>query len=114
MQIAQAAKLFAARSVWRTLGSTAAGRALLGGLGSPDEDVRTLAGMLLVRSGKRAEPLLEEALDKRLHLPVVLTILGDLGDPAAAPRLRQFSDDPDIEVARAAREALATLAVGGQ
>lgn len=111
MQIAQTAKLFAARSLW-TLGSLSAGRTLLEALDSTDEDTRTLAGMFLVQGGRRSEPLLEEALRERRSLPLVLTILGDIGDRQAEVWLQKFSDDPDAETARAARDALAALRAG--
>jgi len=40
---------------------------LVDALDSRDEDLRTLAGMFLTEAGKKAEPLLEEALAKREH-----------------------------------------------
>jgi hypothetical protein len=109
MNVAGAARLFGHNALWRTMGWYSAGRALLDALNSPDEDLRTLAGMFLVQSGRKAEPLLEEALAKRQNLPLVLTILGDLGNPRYEPELRRFSDDPDPLVATAARSALRVL-----
>src|SRR5215813_2481294 len=86
------------------------GRALLEALGSRDEDLRAAAGMLLVQSGKRAEPLIAEAIARRQHLPTVLVIAGDLGATALEPELRRFTHDPDPDVARAARDGLRILA----
>ena len=65
-------------------------------LGSPDEGVRTVAGMFLVQAGKRAEPLIEEAIRRCQHLPIVLIIArGRRGPPlgtgvAALQRGRRF------------------------
>ena len=110
MRVGGAAKLFAYRALWRTTGSATAGRALVRALGSTDEDLRTIAGMLLVKAGKNAEPLLQEALDRRENLPIVLTVLADIGDSRLEPEIRAFSHDEDPNVARAAREALRVLA----
>jgi arsenate reductase len=55
-------------------------------------------------------PLLREALASRRHLPMLLTIPGDVGGPALEPEIARFRDDPDPRVASAAREALRVLA----
>src|SRR6266852_6096778 len=72
MGLVQAARLFALKSLWRATGLQAAGRALVRALSSPDEGVRTIAGMFLVQAGEKAEPLVEEALRRRENLPMVL------------------------------------------
>lgn len=97
------------RALFSTTGLRPAGRALVRALGSPDEEVRTIAGMSLVQTGRRSEPLLEEAAARRENLPLVLTVLGGIGNPASEPMLAHFADDPDPEVAQAARDALRTL-----
>ncbi len=110
MKFLGAMRIFASNAVWRATGLASAGRALLQALGSDDETVRTIAGMFLVRAGTKAEPLLEEALRRREHLPMVLTILADIGDKKYEADLRRFSADQDPRVAQAAREALRVLA----
>ena len=79
---------------------------MVNALGSPDKNIRSIAGMLLVKSGKRAEPLLLEAANRRESLPMVLTVLGSIGDPAVISQLRQFTEDENPDVAKAAQEAL--------
>ena len=106
----QLARLYALKSVWRTSGLRSAGRALVDALGSPDEGVRTVAGMFLVQAGKRAEPLVEEAIHHRRHLPTVLVIAGDIGAVRLEPELRRLASDADPQVAKAARAGLRTLA----
>jgi hypothetical protein len=106
----QLARLYALKSLWRATGSKTAGRGLLEALGSRDEGVRTVAGMLLVQSGKRAEPLVEEAIQRRQHLPMVLVIAGDIGAVRLEGELRRFTKDPDPQVARAAQDGLRILA----
>jgi hypothetical protein len=110
----QIARLYALKSVWNATGLRSAGRARVDALGSPDEDVRTAAGMFLVQSGKRAESLVEEAIRRREHLPTVLVIAGDIGAARLEPDLRRFSKDADPEVARAAQDGLRILAAQQQ
>jgi hypothetical protein len=107
--LAEAAWVYTSNTLWRATGSRAAGRALVRALGSPDATARTIAGMFLVQGGKRAKPLLREALARREHLPLLLTIIGDVGDPSFDPDVRRLSQDPDPQVARAAREALRVM-----
>lgn len=106
----QAARLFALKSIWTATGLRSAGRALLEALSSPDEGIRTVAGMFLVQAGKRAEPLVEEAIHQRQSLPMVLLIAGDIGALRLEPQLRRLTEDTDPQVARAAREGLRILA----
>ena len=109
MRIVPALSLFLSRAVWRATGWQAAGRPLVHALGSPDEDVRSIAGVLLAKAGKNAEPLLREALARRENLPMVLTLLADVGSPDLEPEIRPFSMDRNPEVAHAANEALRAL-----
>jgi hypothetical protein len=95
--------------LWRTTGLRSPGRALVRALASPDPSARTIAGMLLVRAGSRAEPLLLEAVAARQSLPMVAQILADIGDHRLEPTLSALSRDQDPEVARAARDALRVL-----
>jgi hypothetical protein len=111
MDAAQATRLFGCNALWRMTGLRSAGQALVAALGAQDEDIRSLAGIFLTRGGRRAEPLLREALDRRQHLPMVLSVLGSIGDPGYEPIFRSFSQDPNPAVADAAGESLHLLAV---
>jgi HEAT repeat protein len=109
MELSRVAGVFANRALFSATGFRPAGRALVRALGSEDENVRNIASMSLVQSGRRAEAVLQEALDRRETLPLVLSILGDIGDPASEGILSRFTDDSDPEIARSARDALRTL-----
>ena len=95
-----------ASAIWRTMGIRPAGRALVRALGTNDEQVRAIAGMMLVKSGKKAKPLLQEALHRRENVSTVLTVLGSIGDPSMEQEIRRFTDDQDPQVSKAARDAL--------
>ena len=114
MRVLGAAGLFLHKALWRVARQEWAGRALIEALGSPDPDLRTLAGMFLVQGGDRAQPLVEEALSRRTHLPLVLAIAGDLADRRLEPELVRFSEDRDPDVAKAAQEALRVFHVRHQ
>ena len=109
MKVGRALSLFGSRAAWKLTGIPAAGRPLVRALGSPDEDIRTIAGMFLVKAGKSAEPLLMEALEKRENVPMVLAVLADIGDPRVEPQIQRFSADTDPEISRAAEDALRVL-----
>jgi HEAT repeat protein len=109
--IADVLGLLAQHAAWRATGLRTSGRALVRALGSADPTVRTMAGTLLVRSGARAEPLLREALAARENLPMVVTLLGDVGNETCRPALSDLTNDPDEAVAGAARQALRVLDV---
>jgi hypothetical protein len=109
MWLAKAVGLFIANAIWRITGWLPAGRVLVRALGSPNENLRTIAGILLEKAGKKSEPLLQEALKKRENLSMVLIILGDIGARKFEPDIRHLSQDPDPNVASAARAALRIL-----
>jgi len=105
----QAAGALVAQILWRRTGLRAAGRFLVRSLGAPNESVRAIAGMALVKAGRRSEPLLEEALNRREALPMTLAVLADLGDQKYEEEFRQYAQDSDPQIARAARNALRAL-----
>jgi len=106
MNLAKMIPLLLSAAVWRSTGLRSAGRALVRSLQTEDEEVRMIAGMMLVKGGKKAEPLLQEALEKRENVPIVLTVLGSIGDPGVEPQLRRFTKDEDPKISKAARDAL--------
>src|SRR5215471_15447451 len=109
MQLMRAAGLFAANAVWCATGSQAAGRVLMNALAADDPNVRTIAGMLLVRGGKKSIPLITEAIHRNLNLPQTLVMAGDVGAHSLEPELKSFTTHPDPAVAKAARDGLQIL-----
>jgi len=109
MDVAGAARLYGWNMLWRATGARSAGRVLIEALGAPDEDLRVVAGIFLVRGARNAEPLLEEALAHRKHLPEVIAILADIGDPKYKAEFQRLAEHPDPAVADAARDAMRVL-----
>lgn len=106
MKLLKLLPVLLASLVWRVMGIRAAGRALVRDLGTDDEEIRAIAGMMLVKSGRKAEPLLQEALYRRENVSTVLAVLGSIGDPSMEPEIRRFADDKDPQVSKAAHDAL--------
>lgn len=101
--------VLAAGAAWRLGHPRRAGRALVDALGAEDENARTIAGMLLVKGGAHAVPLLREAMARRENLAMALSVAGSIADPALADEVRRFADDADPQVATAARDALRSI-----
>jgi hypothetical protein len=68
--------------------------------------------MFLVRAGRRSVPELLDAIAARHpQLPTCLVILADIGGEDAKATVTAFVDDSDPDVARAARDGVATIAM---
>ena len=110
MWVLQAIGLFLAAAAWRLTGSKRFGEVLIRSLSAENENLKNIAGILIVRAGKNAEPLLQDALRRRENRPMTLSLLADLGDGMVEKEIRPFSTDQDPKVAEAARQALRVLA----
>jgi hypothetical protein len=102
----EAASVFAAYGAWRATGSARAGAVLSAALGSGDETHRTAAGMLLVRGGEKALPLLQANLQRGTAVPMTLRLLGDIGGPRALELIEPYTRNADPSILRAASDAL--------
>lgn len=109
MQVFRAAGVFAANALWRATKSKSAGRVLVNALAADDPNIRTIAGMLLVRAGKDAVPLIQEAISRGVNLPQTLVMAGDVGAVTLEPDLQKFVGHPDPAVSQAARDGLRIL-----
>src|SRR5438128_2014858 len=77
----------------RLTGSRSAARNLIYALGSPNEDLRTLAGIFLGRAGGRSVPELMKAIEERhSQLPTCLLILAEIEGKDAKTTLMGFVD----------------------
>lgn len=111
MWVLRAIGLSFCAAAWRVTRLPFLGRLIVRALSSNNENLRTIAGVFLAKAGRLAEPPLEEALRKRVNLPIVLTILADIGDKSVEPEILRFSSHEDPQVAEAARQALRVLAM---
>lgn len=109
MRISEAVGLAGRRAAWRATRSLSVGRPLVEALGSSDEDRRVFAGVLLTRAGRKIEPLLLDALTRHENVPAVLEVLGGIGDETADRAISQYLDDPDPEIAEAAKSSKSVI-----
>jgi len=109
MWVLQAIGLFLAAAAWRLTGSRRFGEVLIRSLSTKNENLKNIAGILIVRAGKKAKPLLQDALHRSENLPMTLWLLADLGDRMVDKEIQPFSSDQDPKVAEAARQALRVL-----
>ena len=109
MRVLSAAYLFGAKLIWSLTRLDGAAKPLVRALGSPDDNLRMIAGMFLVQAGSRAIPVLAEALRKRENLQMVLSVIASVGDRKLEPYVRPFESDGDANVAAAARHAAEVL-----
>src|SRR5437016_3062624 len=93
----------------RLFGLRWAGRRLIKHLGTPHEETRAVAGMLLAKAGKAALPVLAEAVERRQHLDVVLPILADLGVEQYRAVMQDCAAMTDPLLAKTGRDSLKIL-----
>jgi hypothetical protein len=91
VKFGESAAVFAAYGTWRATGAQRAGAVVARALASDDETNRTAAGMLLVKSGERALPLLRQNLERGIAVKMTLRVLGDIGGPAAEALRAEFA-----------------------
>jgi HEAT repeat protein len=94
---------------FRWLGLRRAGDALIRALDDDSPNItqrQTIAGIFLVRSGRRALPILESALRSRHASPLLIRVAGDTELAELRPAIEQYLASPDPAVVRAAQDAL--------
>lgn len=112
MAVLGAASLYLDFKRLQLTGSPSAARKLISALASTDEDLATIAGIFLVRAGSRSAPEILKAIERRdPTLPICLGIFADIRDKRAKATLTSFLHDADPDVARAASDGLATIAM---
>ena len=109
MNLIELSRVLIFKMMWSLTRFEAPGRSLVRALESEDETTRTLAGMCLTHAGKRAEPLLLDALQKSNDIPMVITVLGSMGDRTIVSQFQPFLRSDDPRVAEAATQAIHVL-----
>jgi len=101
--------LFFAYFAFRWLGVRRAGEALVHALASDSRNVtqrQMVAGILLVRCGRSALPLLESALATGRASPMLIRVAGDTGLAELLPSIERYRESTDPAAAKAARDVL--------
>jgi hypothetical protein len=109
IQVLLIADLFVANTIWRGTGSLWAGSRIVARLAADHASVRSVAGILLVRGGDEAVPLVHHAIQRKVNLPHTLVVAGTLGAESLRSELEKFRTDENPAVAAAAEEGLRRL-----
>jgi hypothetical protein len=107
MGAVRSARVLAAGATWRLAGLTSAGNALLDAVAHGDETERTLAGMLLVRTGDRSVPLVADAVLTGRGDTDLVDVLASIDTAEARAALVRLAQAPPPTVSPQARSAAA-------
>ena len=102
-------KVLMAGASWRLLGSERAAHTLLEAMSGDDEQNRMLAGMSLVRAGKRSFALIADRIAVGDATPELVRLLPDIGGEQARPILDGLAENASGELQQAAAECIDLL-----
>lgn len=101
--------VLAAGTSWRLFGLRRAGETLLQAMSEKDEQAQMLAGMSLVKAGRRSFDLIEEKIDSGQASAAVVRLLPDIDPQRARPLLERIVGGESGEVHDAARQCIELL-----
>lgn len=99
-------RVIAAGTSWRLFGSRGAAETLLQAMSGDDEQSRMLAGMALVKAGRRSFDLIEERLEAGCASPNVLRLLPDIDAARSRSLLAKIARSEPGELTDTARECI--------
>lgn len=106
MSLVSSARILSAGLTWRRARLRSAGHTLVSALSSEDENVQTMAGMMLVQAGERSIPLLEEAIAAGRGTDLHQQVLDDIRPhQEVGESLDELSESDNPTIAEAARRA---------
>jgi radical SAM superfamily enzyme with C-terminal helix-hairpin-helix motif len=99
-------RVIAAGTSWRLFGSRRAAETLLHAMSGDDEQNRMLAGMALVKAGRRSFDLIEERIEVSRASPNVLRLLPDIDAARSRSLLEKIARGEPGELTDTARECI--------
>lgn len=102
-------RIIAAGAAWRMFGSKKSAQKLLDAMDGDDEQNRMIAGMSLVKAGKRSVDLIEEKIGAGEATPPVVRLLPDLDGPRTEQIMRRILADGPDELREVARQCIDLL-----
>ena len=104
-----AGRIIAAGLTWRLFGSRRAGAILLQAMSEDDEQNRMLAGMSLVKAGRRSLRLIENKVNDEQGSVPLIRLLPDVGGEEARDLLEIIAARNSGDMAEAATECIDLL-----
>lgn len=102
-------RLIAAGTSWRLFGSRRAAETLLKAADGDDEQNRMLAGMSLVKAGRRSFDLIEDKVEAGEASAALVQLLPDIDSVRARGVLQKIVNGEAGEISDAARECINSL-----
>lgn len=102
-------KVIAAGTSWRLFGSRRAAETLLRAASGDDEQSRMLAGMSLIKAGKRSFDLIEDKVEAGQASAPLLQLLPDIDSVRARPLLQRIAAGETVEMSAAASRCIDLL-----
>lgn len=102
-------RIIAAGAAWRLFGSRRSANTLFAALAQDDEQNRMLAGMALVKAGRRTLDLVNEKIAAGNASPDIIRLLPDLDGPQARDVLEKLACGEPGNKADAAKECIDLL-----
>lgn len=103
------AELLIAGVRWRLFGSRRAGEQLLEAMNGDDEQRRMIAGISLVKAGRRSFRLIERKIEAGEATAPLVRLLPDIGGEQARAVLERVADSTSGELGNAATECIDLL-----
>ena len=102
-------RVIAAGTYWRLFGSRRAGETLLRAAAGGDEQNRMLAGMSLVKAGRRSFDLIQKRIVSGQASPTLVRLLPDIDATRARVVLEEILTGESNEITEAARQSIELL-----
>ena len=102
-------RVMAAGTSWRWFGSARAAETLLAAMSSDDEQNQMLAGMSLVKAGRRSFDLIQEAIEAGEASARIVRLLADIDAERSRPLLEKLAVGNQGELTDAARQCIDLL-----
>lgn len=102
-------RVLAAGTAWRLFGSRRAAEILFVAMSADDEQTRTLAGMSLVKAGRRSFDFIEGKIAAGEASASMLRLLPDIEGERARPILERVACGDDGDLKKAAKECVDLL-----
>lgn len=102
-------RVFFAGKSWRLFGSRRSAETLLQAMSGDDEQNRMLAGISLLKAGRRSLDLIEEKAEAGEVSAPIIRLLPDIGGARAREVLDRIASRPRDEMSDTARQCLASM-----
>ena len=102
-------RVMAAGTSWRLFGSRRAAETLLQAASGKDEQNRMLAGMSLVKAGRRSFDLIKNKVEAGEASAPLIQLLGDIDSSRARPVLQEIAKGGPGDMSDAARQCIELL-----